>query len=88
MEVGKLGWHGNFDTGMEKNILSIPVSRNNDKLNSLRMYEKNVRTSVPYFILFLLLLRYLQKECHLSTMKALVDAIKDDVHAPSMFRYL
>lgn len=29
---------------------------------------------------------YAQKECHLSTMKALEDAIKDDVHAPSMFR--
>jgi len=29
---------------------------------------------------------YAQKECHLSTMKALTDAIKDDVHAPSMFR--
>jgi len=29
---------------------------------------------------------YAQKECHLSTMKALTEAIKDDVHAPSMFR--
>lgn len=31
---------------------------------------------------------YAQKECHSSTKKALIDAIKDDVHAPSMFRII
>eukprot|EP00795_Rhopilema_esculentum_P016444 gene16444-7858_t len=31
---------------------------------------------------------YAQKECHNSTHQALVDAIKDDVHAPSMFRII
>jgi len=31
---------------------------------------------------------YAQKECHSSSKKALEDAIKDDVHAPSMFRII
>jgi endothelin-converting enzyme len=31
---------------------------------------------------------YAQKECHLSTKKALIESIKDDVHAPSMFRII
>jgi len=31
---------------------------------------------------------YAQKECHVSTKKALVESIKDDVHAPSMFRII
>ncbi|XP_065645197.1 endothelin-converting enzyme 2 isoform X2 [Hydra vulgaris] len=31
---------------------------------------------------------YAQKECHRSTAKAIEDAIKDDVHAPSMFRII
>jgi len=31
---------------------------------------------------------YAQKECHNSTHQALVDSIKEDVHAPSMFRII
>jgi len=31
---------------------------------------------------------YAQKECHNSTKQAMIEAIKDDVHAPSMFRII
>eukprot|EP00794_Sanderia_malayensis_P011002 gene11002-12165_t len=36
----------------------------------------------------LFFLGYAQKECHNSTHHALVESIKDDVHAPSMFRII